>query len=117
MTFHDYIYLAIKDNRNVVITMINVKATKWIKRFLKNILCIFVDMGCMDAYETDFEADMLEDTAAYYRRKATSWNEEGLYDNMFKAKECLKTEEERVGHYLHCSSEVKLLEIVQHMNC
>lgn len=33
-------------------------------------------MGGMEAYENDFEAAMLEDTAGYYRRKASSWIEE-----------------------------------------
>jgi cullin 1 len=58
---------------------------------------------------------MLQDTAAYYSRKAASWIEEdSCPDYMLKAEECLKREKERVGHYLHSSSEQKLLEIVQH---
>jgi cullin 1 len=69
----------------------------------------------MDAYETDFESSMLQDTAAYYSRKAASWIEEdSCPDYMLKAAECLKREKERVDHYLHASSEQKLLEIVQH---
>ena len=34
-------------------------------------------MGKIDCYENDFESAMLEDTAAYYSRKAASWILEG----------------------------------------
>ena len=41
------------------------------RALLKNVLNIFiaVGMGQMDAYETDFESKMLEDTSKYYKRK------------------------------------------------
>ncbi|KAB1214024.1 Cullin-1 [Morella rubra] len=81
---------------------------------LKNVLDIFVEigMGQMDHYENDFEAAMLEDTAAYYSRKASVWIlEDSCPDYKNKAEECLKREKERVSHYLHSSSEPKLLEV------
>ncbi|GLT32472.1 hypothetical protein SLA2020_071380 [Shorea laevis] len=87
------------------------------RALLKNVLDIFVEigMGQMDYYENDFEATMLTDTAAYYSRKATSWIlEDSCPDYMLKAEECLKREKDRVSHYLHSSSEPKLLEKVQH---
>ncbi|CAL5374158.1 unnamed protein product [Camellia sinensis] len=69
------------------------------------VLDIFVEigMGQMDHYENDFEADMLKDTAAHYSRKA---------------EECLKREKDRVAHYPHSSSELKLLEVpsLEHNN-
>lgn len=69
----------------------------------------------MDHYENDFEAAMLKDTAAYYSRKASNWIlEDSCPDYMLKAEECLKREKDRVSHYLHSSSEPKLLEKVQH---
>ncbi|KAI3443144.1 uncharacterized protein J3R85_000033 [Psidium guajava] len=86
------------------------------RALLKNILDIFVEigMGQMD-YENDFEAAMLNDSAAYYSRKASSWIlEDSCPDYMLKAEECLKREKARVAHYLHSSSEPKLLEKVQH---
>ncbi|KAL2892031.1 Cullin-1 [Bienertia sinuspersici] len=45
------------------------------RALLKNVLDIYVEigMGQMDHYEKDFEAHMLDDTAAYYSRKASSW--------------------------------------------
>ncbi|OMP06647.1 hypothetical protein COLO4_07999 [Corchorus olitorius] len=91
------------------------------RALLKNVLDIFVEigMGQMDRYEEDFEAHMLEDTGAYYSRKASSWIEEdSCPDYMLKAsalvaEECLKKERDRVSHYLHSSSETKLSEKVQ----
>ncbi|KAF8038208.1 hypothetical protein BT93_B0920 [Corymbia citriodora subsp. variegata] len=84
---------------------------------LKNILDIFVEigMGQMD-YKNDFEAALLKDSAAYYSRKALSWISVDGYcpDYMLKAEECLKQEKDRISHYLHSSSEPKLLEKIQH---
>ncbi|KAL0414709.1 UNVERIFIED_CONTAM: Cullin-1 [Sesamum radiatum] len=87
------------------------------RALLKNVLDIFVEigMGQMDYYENDFEAAMLKDTAAYYSRKASNWIlDDSCPDYMMKAEECLKREKDRVAHYLHSSSETKLLEKVQH---
>ncbi|KOM33528.1 hypothetical protein LR48_Vigan01g308400 [Vigna angularis] len=87
------------------------------RALLKNVLDIFVEigMGQMDHYENDFETAMLKDTSAYYSRKASNWIlEDSCPDYMLKAEECLKREKDRVAHYLHSSSEPKLLEKVQH---
>ncbi|XP_073113482.1 cullin-1-like [Elaeis guineensis] len=87
------------------------------RALLKNVLDIFVEigLGSMECYENDFEAAMLKDTAAYYSRKASNWIlEDSCPDYMLKAEECLKREKDRVSHYLHSSSEQKLLEKVQH---
>ncbi|KAF8038232.1 hypothetical protein BT93_B0934 [Corymbia citriodora subsp. variegata] len=87
------------------------------RALLKNILDIFVEigMGQMD-YKNDFEAALLNDSAAYYSRKALSWISVDGYcpDYMLKAEECLKQEKDRISHYLHSSSEPKLLEKIQH---
>lgn len=119
MCFRDLVYQEIKNNvRDAVITLIDrEREGEQIDRaLLKNVLGIFVEigMGNMDAYENDFESAMLEDTASYYSRKAASWIlEDSCPDYMLKAEECLKREKERVAHYLHSSSEQKLLEKVQ----
>ncbi|XP_057468036.1 cullin-1-like isoform X2 [Actinidia eriantha] len=87
------------------------------RALLKNVLYIFVEigMGKMDYYENNFEAAMLKNTAAYYSRKASNWIlEDSCPDYLLKAEECLKREKDRVAHYLHSSSESKLLEKVQH---
>ncbi|KAE8705094.1 Cullin-2 [Hibiscus syriacus] len=61
------------------------------------------------------EGGMLQDTGAYYSRKASSWIEEDdCPEYMLKCEECLKRERDRVSHYLYSSSEVKLIEKVQH---
>ncbi|XP_051129469.1 cullin-1-like [Andrographis paniculata] len=86
------------------------------RALLKNVLDIFVEigMGQMDYYENDFETYLLKDTAAYYSRKASNWIlDDSCPDYMLKAEECLKREKDRVAHYLHSSSETKLLERVQ----
>nr|ABK23135.1 unknown [Picea sitchensis] len=119
MCFRDLVYQEIKNNvRDAVITLIDrEREGEQIDRvLLKSVLGIFVEigMGNMDAYEIDFESAMLEDTASYYSRKAASWIlEDSCPDYMLKIEECLKQERERVAHYLHSSSEQKLLEKVQ----
>lgn len=58
------------------------------RSLLKNVLDIFVEigMGEMDQYEQDFEAQMLDDTADYYKSKATNWIEsDSCPDYMLKA--------------------------------
>ncbi|KAI3876531.1 hypothetical protein MKW92_018788 [Papaver armeniacum] len=83
---------------------------------LKNVLEIFVDIGNendtenMEYYVNDFETPFLNDAADYYTRKASNWTPE---EYAMKAEECLKTEKHRVSHYLHSSTEEKLLKIVQ----
>ena len=68
----------------------------------------------MEAYEQDFEAHLLTNTAAFYSRKASVWiDEDSCPDYLVKAEDCLKREKERVGHYLHASSESKLLKEVE----
>ncbi|TYH57466.1 hypothetical protein ES332_D08G091200v1 [Gossypium tomentosum] len=98
--FRDLVYQEVHAKvKDAMITLID-------RALLKNVLDIFVEigMGKMDRYEDDFEADMLQDTGAYYSRKASSWIEEdSCPDYMLKA----------MSHYLHSSSETKLSEKVQ----
>ncbi|KAL3634597.1 Cullin-1 [Castilleja foliolosa] len=118
--FRDLVYQELNVKvRDAVISLINQEREgEHIDRaLLKNILDIFVEigMGQMDCYDKDFEEAMLNDTAAYYSRKASNWIlEDSCPDYMLKAEECLKREKDRVAHYLHSSSETKLLEKVQH---
>ncbi|WOK94711.1 cullin-1-like [Canna indica] len=118
--FRDLVYQEVKGRvKDAVISLIDrEREGEQIDRaLLKNVLDIFVEigLGSMDCYENDFEADLLKDTASYYSRKASIWIlEDSCPDYMLKAEECLKREKDRVGHYLHSSSEQKLLEKVQH---
>ena len=118
MCFQDLVYALLKVNiKDAVIALVNRerKGEQIDRALVKNVVDIFV-MGKVDAsYETDFEIFMLEDTAAYYKRKALSWiQEDSCPDYMLKAEECLKREKERVGYDLHASSREKLLEKVRH---
>ncbi|KAI9122857.1 hypothetical protein K1719_005746 [Acacia pycnantha] len=115
--FRELVYKEINGKvRDAVISLIDQEREgKQIDRvLLKNVLDIFVEIG-MDCYENDFEAAMLKDTASYYSQKASNWIlEHSCHDYMLRVEECLKWEKERVAHYLHSSSEPKLLEKVQH---
>ncbi|GMY20938.1 cullin-1 [Fagus crenata] len=87
------------------------------RALLKNVIDIFVEVGKgqREFYEQDFEAQMLQHSAAYYSRKASNWIvDNSCPDYMLKAEECLKRERDRVSHYLLKSSEQKLVENVQH---
>ncbi|XP_057991868.1 cullin-1 isoform X3 [Hevea brasiliensis] len=118
--FRDLVYQELNGKvRDAVISLIDQEreGEQIDRALLKNVLDIFIEigMGQMDYYENDFEAAMLKDTAAYYSRKASNWIlEDSCPDYMLKAEECLKREKDRVSHYLHSSSEPKLLEKVQH---
>ncbi|ONK78652.1 uncharacterized protein A4U43_C02F21040 [Asparagus officinalis] len=118
--FRDLVFNEIKVKvRDAVISLIDQEreGEQIDRALLKNVLGIFVEigLGSMECYENDFEAAMLGDTAAYYSRKATNWIlEDTCPDYMLKAEECLKREKDRVSHYLHSSSEPKLLEKAQH---
>lgn len=117
--FRDQVYQELKSKvRDAVIALIDQEreGEQIDRALLKNVLDIFVEigMGQMDFYENDFEDDMLKDSAAYYSRKASNWIvEDSCPDYMLKAEECLKKERDRVAHYLHSSSEQKLVEKVQ----
>ncbi|GLU07429.1 hypothetical protein SLE2022_243890 [Rubroshorea leprosula] len=118
--FRDLVYNERKDKvRNAIIILIDKEREgEGIDRaLLKNVLHIFVEigMGNMEYYENDFEEHILIATGQYYSRKATSWIlEDSCPDYMLKSEECLRKERERVSHYLHSSSEPKLVEKVQH---
>ncbi|KAH9620813.1 hypothetical protein KSS87_015120, partial [Heliosperma pusillum] len=145
--FRELVYQEISGKaKDAVIALIDVEREggQIDRALLKNVLDIFVDigMGPMDYYENDFETPMLEDTAAYYSRKASSWIlEDSCPEYMLKAsfgtvskllsyflmvkslfyilllfmqsEERLKKEKDRVDHYLHSNSEQKVLEKVQ----
>ncbi|XP_045833452.1 cullin-1-like [Trifolium pratense] len=118
--FRDLVYTEVRANaRKAVIDLIykEREGEQIDGSLLKNVLDIFVaiGMGEIVQYEEDFEVQMLEDTANYYKSKATIWIEsDSCPDYMIKAEDCLKRERERVSHYLHASTEQKLVETVQH---
>lgn len=63
------------------------------RALLKNVIDIFVaiGMGQMELYEQDFEVHMLQDSGAYYSRKASSWiSDDSCPDYMLKANLCTR---------------------------
>nr|XP_023893118.1 cullin-1-like [Quercus suber]POE60060.1 cullin-1 [Quercus suber] len=118
--FRNLVYLEVGRNAiDVVIILINKEREgQQIDRgLLKNVSDFFIEIGseCINCYEMDFEALMLQDTSEYYSRKASKWIvEDSCPDYMLKAEECLKRERDRVSHYMHPSTEKKLVEKVQH---
>ncbi|KAI3835276.1 hypothetical protein MKW98_020392 [Papaver atlanticum] len=73
---------------------------------VKNVLEIFLDGLDKKYYVDDFETAFLNDTKDYYTRKVSTQED-------LKAEECLQREKDRVSHYLHSSTEKKLLKAVQ----
>jgi cullin 1 len=119
LCFRDLVYSELKKNvKDAVLALVDKErdGEQVDRALVKNILGIFVEMGMggMEAYEQDFEAHLLTNTAAFYSRKASVWiDEDSCPDYLVKAEDCLKREKERVGHYLHASSESKLLKEVE----
>ncbi|KAF1860702.1 hypothetical protein Lal_00000115 [Lupinus albus] len=108
--FRDLVFMEVQAKvQKTMISLINKEREgEQIDRSLvKNVIDIFVaiGMGGMNHYEQGFELKMLDNTADYYKSKAANWIE---------AEECLKRERDRVSHYLHSSTEQKLVKKVQH---
>ncbi|XP_062208429.1 cullin-1-like [Phragmites australis] len=89
------------------------------RALVKNVLDIFVELGQdqqnqMELYVVDFEEPFRKGTTDYYSKKAQTWIlEDSCSEYMLKAEECLQKEKERVAHYLHSSTEPKLMEDAQ----
>ena len=119
LCFRDLVYAKLKGPaKDAVLALVDKErdGEQVDRALIKNALGIFVEMGMggMEAYETDFEAFLLTDTAKHYARKASLWIEEDSCPAyLIKAEQCLGREKERVGHYLHASSEAKLLKEVE----
>ncbi|KAL3505756.1 hypothetical protein ACH5RR_031138 [Cinchona calisaya] len=117
--FRDLVYQELRHIiRNAVLSLIDQEreGEQIDRALLKNVVDIFIEigMGQMDYYENDFEVAMLNNTVAYYSRKAADWIlQESCQDYMLKAEESLKLEKDRVSNYLHSSSQSKLIEKVQ----
>mmetsp|Transcript_7717 Transcript_7717/g.47813 ORF Transcript_7717/g.47813 Transcript_7717/m.47813 type:complete len:793 (+) Transcript_7717:183-2561(+) len=119
LCFRDLVYAAVaRDARDAILAMVKKEREgEPIDRSLvKQALQIFVDIGVgdLDAYQSDFEVYLVTDTSMFYKTKASEWVvNDGLPEYLVKAEECLHREHERVGHYLHPSSEPRLLETVE----
>ncbi|RZC81017.1 hypothetical protein C5167_043588 [Papaver somniferum] len=103
--------------KNDDVSMLQELVKRWanhkVMTLVKNVLEIFVDLGNKDETQNmvyhvnDFETPFLNDTADYYPRNQEEY--------AMKAEECLKKEKDRVSHYLHSSTEEKLLSRVKNV--
>ncbi|KAL6178405.1 hypothetical protein ACLB2K_049923 [Fragaria x ananassa] len=118
-SFRDLVYCEVNANARVALIDLIHKEREGgqiDRELVKNVVDMFVEIGNgkMDAYEKDLEAHILENTSNYYSLKASSWIlEYSSPDYMLKVDECLRMERERVAHYLHSSSEHKLVNKVK----
>uniref|UniRef100_I1R541 Cullin N-terminal domain-containing protein n=1 Tax=Oryza glaberrima TaxID=4538 RepID=I1R541_ORYGL len=120
-SFRDQVYSELKDKiTRTVVDMINdERDDKVIDRdLLKDVLDVYVQIGLgMECYEVDFENAFRESTRNYYSNKAQTLilecNGADSPEYMLKAVECLQAELERVSHYLHSSTEPKLMQDLQ----
>uniref|UniRef100_A0ACD5VGW2 Uncharacterized protein n=1 Tax=Avena sativa TaxID=4498 RepID=A0ACD5VGW2_AVESA len=114
--FHDLVFNELKTTlATIVIDMVDDERDGQLidRALVKDVLGIYVEIGrgSLGVYELDFEQDFCKGTADYYSKKAQTWMlEDSCPEYMFKAEECLQKEKERVTHYLHSSTESKLLE-------
>ncbi|CAL5083358.1 unnamed protein product [Urochloa decumbens] len=87
------------------------------RALIKNVLNIYTELGTelkTELYQKDFEDAFVQDTIDYYSKKAQTWIvEDTCPEYMLKAEECLQKEKERVAHYLHSSTEPRLMEAAQ----
>ncbi|CAL5072266.1 unnamed protein product [Urochloa decumbens] len=103
----------------IVIAMINQDREGQIidRALVKNVLNIYTELGTelkTELYQKDFEDAFVQDTIDYYSKKAQTWIvEDTCPEYMLKAEECLQKEKERVTHYLHSSTEPRLMEVAQ----
>lgn len=119
--FHELVFKSVKkDVRAAILDIIHREREGEIvnKPLVKLVVEIFVEMGSsrndLDVYVSDFEEALLSTTAEFYSRESSKWVQEDSFpDYMRKAENRLNQEQARVGHYLHSSSEEKLLKSVE----
>ncbi|KAF7027241.1 hypothetical protein CFC21_039302 [Triticum aestivum] len=114
--FHDLVFDGLKTTlTTIVIDMVdNDREGQLIDRaLLKDVVGIYLEIGqgSVGLYELDFEKAFCKGTKDYYSKKAQIWmSEDSCPEYMLKVEDSLQKEKERVGHYLHASTEEKLLE-------
>ena len=120
LCFRDLVYAKIKGPaKDAVLALVDKERDgEQIDRALvKDALGIFVEMGMggMEAYESDFEAFLLTETAKHYARKASLWIEEDSCPAyLIKAERCLgRGRRSAPGTTCTRSSEAKLLKEVE----
>jgi cullin 3 len=83
---------------------------------VKNILDMLVRLGgdSRGVYQHDFERHFLQETEAFYRDESLKYlSENTCLDYIEKAEMRLQEERDRVAHYLHRTTDLKLIKIVE----
>lgn len=117
--FKDMVYEVIKGKviNAMIIVINNEREGSMIDRqLIRDIVRMFEVMGMnsLDAYRNDFECKYLEGTKLYYLNKAECWIEQdSTPEYLVKAEKALKVEGHRVEHYLHSSTEPKVLQVME----
>jgi len=117
--FHEIVFDAVKrEVRTAILDLIRREREGEIvdRKLMKDVVEIFVEMGGqrsnLEVYVSDFEEMLLTTSADFYSRESSKWSEEDSFpDYMCKAEDRLRQEAERVVHYLHSSTEEKLLKV------
>jgi len=120
-SFHEIVFNSVKKDVRAVILALILKEREGDqvdRKLIKDVVSIFVDMGgtrvSLDVYTTDFEEALLVATRDFYRVQSASWTEQDSFpDYMAKAEDRLTQEQARVGHFLHPSTEEKLLQVCE----
>lgn len=83
---------------------------------LAHAIAVFVAMGegTLLAYTTDFEGPFLAASAAYYTSQAQVWlDSDSTSAYLIKAESALRSEADRIAHYLNPATESKLSHVVE----
>lgn len=118
-SFRSHVFDVIKgDSSAALLALINSEREGNIidKSLVKKIVELYeaMGMGTLDAYQTDFETDLVEKTREFYCNKRDEWINDSTPDYLIKAEAAFGEERARVSDYLNSSSEKEILEVLDH---
>lgn len=86
------------------------------RNVMKDGIQLFIEMGLntLTAYEKDFEAPLIAESATFYKAESARWiTEDSCPEYLIKAEKRLKEEHERCKVYLHPNTEPHLIKVVE----
>ena len=115
--FRTKIYDVIKsDTTAAILTLVNDERSGMIidKSLIKSIVELYehMGMGTLEAYISDLEEPLLDNTREYYTQKRSEWMNDSTPDYLIKAENAINDERSRVAEYLNSSTETKILRVV-----
>jgi cullin 1 len=116
--FRTKIYDEMKaDTTAAILSLVNDERERKIvdKSLIKSIVELYesMGMGTLDAYNTDLEEPLLQNTREFYIQKREAWINDSTPDYLIKAEEAINEEKSRVVDYWNSSSESKILRVVE----